>query len=121
MCYGLGVVMPGKRQIDAVWFGSLGLLFRNHTGPPQPFLKQHQHISKASSLIHRLHPERDGFCACVCMCVCACVHTYQARGDGTVTINVKKQSNGRSLAVGGYTLKPSCSRELHNALCAIMQ
>lgn len=82
-----------EQQIDAAWFGNLGLLFRNHTGRPQPFLKQRQHISKASSLIHRLHPERDGFCVCVCVFVCT--HTDQARGDGTIT--VKKQSNGHSV------------------------
>ena len=71
-----------------------GPLFGNHTGPPQPFLKQRQHISKASSLIHRLHPDRVGFCACVftCVCVCVCVraNTNWARGGGMVTTAVKK-------------------------------
>lgn len=101
VCYGLGVVMPGNSR--EMRFRSLGLLFRNHTGPPQPFLKSCQHIAKASSLIHRLHPERDGFCASV--------HKDQARGDSTGTIYVKKQSNRCRVVVGGCILKPSCSRE----------
>lgn len=41
-------------HIDAVWFGSLGLIFRNHTGPPQPSLKLCQHITKANNLINTL-------------------------------------------------------------------
>lgn len=85
--------------------GVWALLFRTRPGPPQPFLKQRQHISKAGSLIHRLHPERVGSGGCVCayvyVCVRVCGYTLtpmQTRGDDTARSGgVQKQLNGHSL------------------------
>lgn len=100
---GSSVLRPGVwSEHGPVVLFALGVwtrLFRTRPGPPQPLLKQRQHISKAGSLFTDSTLKEMALCVCVCAPVCACVGytlaPMRTRGDGPAwSGSTQKQFNG---------------------------